>query len=144
MSRLAEGERANAELLAYLILGAAARKGGDSLLRPKVHFFLRGLDEMVVALDGQPRTPVKADLFLSLHDAKEQFGGRHDDALLPGADLPSCGQHFFENGPPTWSSHGERTTSFGASRTATPPRTTTAGQRLVVPHAGRRPAPGWC
>ena len=50
--RLPEGERANAELLCYLVLGAAARKSGDSLLRPKVHFFLRGLDEMVVALDG--------------------------------------------------------------------------------------------
>ena len=52
MSRLAEGDKANAELLAYLVLGAAAQKGGESLLRPKVHFFLRGLDEMVVALDG--------------------------------------------------------------------------------------------
>ena len=42
MGRLPEGERANSELLCYLVLGAAARKNGDSLLRPKVHFFLRG------------------------------------------------------------------------------------------------------
>ena len=57
MGRLPEGDRANAELLAYLILGAAAQKGGESLLRPKVHFFLRGLDEMVVALDGTDGRP---------------------------------------------------------------------------------------
>ena len=95
MSRLAEGERASAELLAYLILGAAARKGGESLLRPKVHFFLRGLDEMVVALDGTEADP-KLHLFLSLHDAKERFGGRHDDAFLPVLTCRSCGQHFFE------------------------------------------------
>ena len=65
MSRLPEGDQANAELLAYLILGAAAQKGGESLLRPKVHFFLRGLDEMVVALDGTEADP-KLHLFLSL------------------------------------------------------------------------------
>ena len=87
MSRLAEGERANAELLAYLILGAAARKGGESLLRPKVHFFLRGLDEMVVALDGteadaqDPPVPV----------APRRQGAVRRPArrrLLPRADLP--------------------------------------------------------
>ena len=50
--RLPEGDLANAELLACLVFGAAALKGGESLLRPKVHFFLRGLDEMMVALDG--------------------------------------------------------------------------------------------
>ena len=95
MSRLSEGERATGELLAYLILGAAARKGGESLLRPKVHFFLRGLDEMVVALDGT-ESALKTYLFLSLHDAKERFGGRHDDAFLPVLTCRGCGQHFFE------------------------------------------------
>ena len=71
-----------AELLTYLMLGAAAQKGGESLLRPKVHFFLRGLDEMVVALGGEPSAP-KVDLFLSLSDAKERHAGRHDDAFFP-------------------------------------------------------------
>jgi hypothetical protein len=59
--RLAQGDQANAELLAYLILGAGAQKNGEALLRPKVHFFLRGLDEMVVALAGTDKTP-KAEL----------------------------------------------------------------------------------
>ncbi|WP_419555813.1 DEAD/DEAH box helicase [Planctellipticum variicoloris] len=93
--RLPEGDRANAELLCYLVLGAAARKDGDSLLRPKVHFFIRGLDEAVVALDGTSDEP-KQRLFLSLADAKEQFSGRHDDAFLSVLTCKSCGQHFLE------------------------------------------------
>ncbi|MCY2995079.1 MAG: DEAD/DEAH box helicase [Planctomycetota bacterium] len=127
--RLPEGDRANAELLCYLVLGAAAQKGGDSLLRPKVHFFIRGLDEMVVALDGgeQSRLDLRSDqtsrrldlrsyqdgledhptrdgleihptigLHLSLADAKEHYGSRHDDAFFPVLTCRSCGQHFFE------------------------------------------------
>ena len=95
MSRLPEGDEANAELLAYLILGAAAQKAGESLLRPKVHFFLRGLDEMVVALDGTDADP-RLHLFLSIHDAKEHYPGRQDDAFFPVLTCRSCGQHFFE------------------------------------------------
>ena len=93
--RLPEGDQANAELLACLVLGAAAQKGSESLLRPKVHFFLRGLDEMVVALDGTDAAPA-VKLFLSLADAKEQYGGRHDDAFFSVLTCRSCGQHFFE------------------------------------------------
>ena len=95
MDRLPEGDEANAELLAYLILGAAALKGGESLLRPKVHFFIRGLDEMVVALDGTPDAPT-ANVFLSLHDAKKHHETRRDDAFFPVMTCRSCGQHFFE------------------------------------------------
>lgn len=95
MGRMAQGDQANAELLAYLVLGAAAQKGGESLLRPKVHFFLRGLDEMVVALSGTPEAP-KAELFMSLSEGKEQHAGRHDDAFFPVLTCRSCGQHFFE------------------------------------------------
>ena len=93
--RLPEGDQANAELLACLVLGAAAQKGSESLLRPKVHFFLRGLDEMVVALDGTDASPA-IELFLSLADAKEAHGGRHDDAFFSVLTCRSCGQHFFE------------------------------------------------
>lgn len=93
--RLPEGDRASAELLSCLVLGAAAQKSGDSLLRPKVHFFIRGLDEMVVALDGTEAAPAMK-LFLSLAEAKEQYGGRHDDAFFPVLTCRSCGQHFFE------------------------------------------------
>src|SRR5215472_4486586 len=95
MGRMAQGDQANAELLAYLVLGAAAQKGGEALLRPKVHFFLRGLDEMVVALGGTDKAP-KADLFMSLSEGKKQHAGRHDDAFFPVLTCRSCGQHFFE------------------------------------------------
>jgi len=61
----------------------------------KVHFFIRGLDEMVVAFDGSATDP-KPELFLSLKEAKEKFGGRHDDSFFPVLTCKSCGQHFFE------------------------------------------------
>jgi ATP-dependent helicase YprA (DUF1998 family) len=96
MGRKPEGNDCSAELLCYLVLGAAARNGDESLLRPKVHFFLRGLDEMVVALNGTP-DDVDPRLYLSLHDAKEgEGGGRHDDSFLPVLTCRNCGQHFFE------------------------------------------------
>ena len=95
LGRLPEGDQANSELLCYLVLGAAARKGGDSLLRPKVHFFLRGLGGMVVALDGTDTEP-KMQLFLSLADGKEKFAGRHDDGFFSVLTCRNCGQHFFE------------------------------------------------
>jgi ATP-dependent helicase YprA (DUF1998 family) len=96
MGRKQEGDDCSAELLCYLVLGAAARNGDESLLRPKVHFFLRGLDEMVVALSGTP-DEVVPKLYLSLHDAKEgEGGGRHDDSFLPVLTCRNCGQHFFE------------------------------------------------
>ncbi len=93
--RLPEGERAIAELMAYLVLGAAAQKDGDSLMRPKVHFFIRGLDEMVVALDGTAVAP-ELKLFLSLADAKEKYVIRNDDSYFPVLTCRNCGQHFFE------------------------------------------------
>jgi ATP-dependent helicase YprA (DUF1998 family) len=95
MGRMPQGDKANAEMLCYLVLGAAAQKGGESLLRPKVHFFLRGLDEMVVALEGTAAAP-KMDLFLSLSEGKEGYPGRHDDAFFPVLTCRNCGQHFFE------------------------------------------------
>jgi ATP-dependent helicase YprA (DUF1998 family) len=95
IGRVPQGERANAELLAYLVLGAAARKGGESLLRPKVHFFLRGLDEMVVALEGAADSP-RLNVFLSLSEAKERHPGRRDDAFFPVLVCRNCGQHFVE------------------------------------------------
>lgn len=95
MGRMPQGEQANGELLAYLLLGAAALKGGESLLRPKVHFFIRGLDEMVVALAGTDKTP-NVELFMSLNDAKKTHAGRHDDAFFSVLTCRNCGQHFFE------------------------------------------------
>ena len=92
--RLPEGNEANSELLCYLVLGAAARKEGDSLLRPKVHFFIRGLDEAVVTFENQIDR-VSPRFFLSIAEGKQRFPGRHDDAFFPVLTC-KCGQHFFE------------------------------------------------
>src|SRR5260370_6084457 len=92
---MAQGDNADAELLAYLVLGAAGRKGEESLLRPKVHFFLRGLDEMVVALDSTETAPTMG-LYLSPSEAKEKHAGRRDDAFFPVLTCRRCGQHFLE------------------------------------------------
>jgi ATP-dependent helicase YprA (DUF1998 family) len=102
LGRKKEGNDCSAELLCYLVLGAAARNGDESLLRPKVHFFLRGLDEMVVALGSRynPKTEDATSsptLYLSLANAKEaEGGGRKDDSYLPVLTCRNCGQHFFE------------------------------------------------
>ena len=93
--RLKQGQRADGELLAYLLLGAAARRDGEALLRPKVHFFIRGLDEMTVALDGEPEN-LQVQLFMSLADARGTHPNRRDDAFLPVLTCRNCGQHFFE------------------------------------------------
>jgi len=95
LGRLPQGDSSTAELLAYLVLGAAARKGRESLLRPKVHFFLRGLDEMVVAVDGTPDTTTMG-VFLSPHDARATHPGRRDAAFFPVLVCRGCGQHFLE------------------------------------------------
>ncbi|MFH1737955.1 MAG: helicase-related protein [bacterium] len=93
--RLHQGDRATAELLTYLVLGAAAQDNDQPLLRPNVHFFVRGLDEMVVALDGDGET-TNPRLFMSIKDAKEEYADRRDDAFLPVLTCTGCGQHFFE------------------------------------------------
>lgn len=93
--RLPQGPEASAELLAYLTLGAAARHDDKPLLRPKVHLFVRGLDEMVVALD-EVESRCKPALFMSISDAREAYPNRRDDAFFPVLVCRSCGQHFFQ------------------------------------------------
>ena len=50
----------------------------------------------MVALSGT-QDATKADLFMSLSEAKEQHAGGHDDAFFPVLTCRSCGQHFFES-----------------------------------------------
>ena len=93
--RFAQGDQCSAEMLCYLALGAAAQQDGQSLIRPKVHFFIRGLDEMVSAFNGtaEETTP---ELFMSHKGATEEHADRHSDAFLPVLTCRTCGQHFFE------------------------------------------------
>lgn len=79
------------EILAWLALGAAARKDDRPLLRPVVHGFVRGLGGAVVTFpDGrsEPR------LWLSAEDERTAEGD--DQRLrLPVLACTSCGQHYF-------------------------------------------------
>ena len=89
-------DQAQGELLCYLSLGAAAEKDDNPLLRPKVHYFVRGLEGAVIHFE--PRNGSDAGfypkLYLSLSKALET------DALEPTSCPPvlvckNCGQHFF-------------------------------------------------
>jgi len=80
------------EVLAWLTLGAAARKAGRPLLRPVVHAFVRGVGGAVV---GFPEDGVGSRLWLSAADAHMDLG-ETKLALLPVLSCTTCGQHYFE------------------------------------------------
>jgi len=92
----AHSEAAQAELLCYLALGAAARLDGNPLMRPKLHYFVKGLEGAVAVLDGDPDAGgVRPRLYLSASDAQADFSDRLPSALLPLYVCSSCGQHYF-------------------------------------------------
>ncbi len=79
-----------AEILAWLTLGAAAQVDGRPLLRPVVHGFVRGISGAVVSFPeggGDPR------LWLAAEDEIEAEGG--DYAHFPVTTCTTCGQHYF-------------------------------------------------
>ncbi|MHB9112921.1 MAG: DEAD/DEAH box helicase [Thermoleophilia bacterium] len=84
-------EAAQAHLLTYLVLGAAAEKDGDPLLRPKVHYFIRGLEGVVATLDrtGHPK------LYFSGHEAQETEPDIGAGAIFQVFACKTCGQHYF-------------------------------------------------
>ncbi|MDP2182403.1 MAG: DEAD/DEAH box helicase [Actinomycetota bacterium] len=79
-----------AEILAWLTLGAAARHEGRPLLRPVVHGFVRGVSGAVVSFP-QDDTPA---LWLAAEDEIEAGGGERF-AHLPVLTCTTCGQHYF-------------------------------------------------
>lgn len=81
------------EVLAWLALGAASRRGGRPLLRPVLHGFLRGVGGAVVTFPAGTDGP---RLWLSSEDAAaadEASNGRH--ARLQVSTCTTCGQHYF-------------------------------------------------
>lgn len=80
-----------AEILAWLTLGAAARKDGRPLVRPVVHVYVRGISGAVVSFpdEGEPR------LWLAAEDEIEAGGGEHQYAHFPVTTCTTCGQHYF-------------------------------------------------
>jgi len=102
-----------AEILAWLTLGAAARRDGRPLLRPVVHAFVRGISGAVVTFpeldagreddsregrgddeDGSGTDAYDARLWLAAEDEIEQVGvGKY--AHLSVLTCTSCGQHYY-------------------------------------------------
>jgi len=86
-------ETTTAEVLAYLALGAFARRGDVPLLRPKLHVFVRGLEGAVATFDGDPPEPTlwfSAGEALATGDVERQ-----PTAVFPLSVCRTCGQHYF-------------------------------------------------
>ena len=84
------------EVLAWLTLGAAARRDGRPLLRPVVHGFVRGIGGAVVSFPDNADGP---RLWLAAED-EEASGlgpehGRATSARFPVTTCTTCGQHYF-------------------------------------------------
>ncbi len=81
-----------AELLAWLTLGAAARRDGRPLVRPVVHGFIRGISGAVVSF---PRASAGPRLWLAAEDEVEAEAGGEKHAHFPVTTCSTCGQHYF-------------------------------------------------
>ena len=82
-----------AEILAWLTLGAAARRDGRPLLRPVVHGFVRGIGGAVVSFPKEregPRLRLAAEDDHATEDNDERL------AQFPVATCTVCGQHYYE------------------------------------------------
>ena len=82
-----------AEILAWLTLGAAARSGGRPLLRPVLHLFARGIGGAVVSFPDDSNEP---KLWLAAEDIAEGKGKDPGIAHFPLLTCTTCGQHYFE------------------------------------------------
>ncbi|OIP92909.1 MAG: hypothetical protein COS57_10465 [Syntrophobacterales bacterium CG03_land_8_20_14_0_80_58_14] len=81
-----------AEILAWLTLGAAARREGRPLVRPVVHGFVRGISGAVVTF---PESEPGPKLWLAAEDEIEAGGGENRNAHFPVTTCTTCGQHYF-------------------------------------------------
>lgn len=88
-------EKSISELICYLALGAVAQKKGNPLIRPKIHYFVKGLEGMVVAFE-KIKNDNKTLLYLSKAAALEKVSC-DEKAILPLYVCKTCGQHFFES-----------------------------------------------
>jgi len=81
-----------AEILAWLTLGAAAQKEARPLLRPVVHAFIRGISGAVVSFSQDTDEPL---LWLAAEDEIEAADGAKEAAHFPVTTCTTCGQHYF-------------------------------------------------
>ena len=83
---------AEAEILAWLALGAAARRDGRPLLRPVVHGFVRGIGGAVVTF---PEDASGARLWLAAEDDVRRDESGESHARFPVMTCTTCGQHYY-------------------------------------------------
>lgn len=89
-------DQAKGELLCYLALGAAAEFEDTPLMRPKVHYFIKGLEGAVITFVWQPQQgEFRAELHLSLADAMQRESVE-SAACPPLLVCKNCGQHYLE------------------------------------------------
>lgn len=81
-----------AEILAWLTLGAAARLEERPLLRPVVHTFVRGIGGAVVSF---PEGAQRARLRLSVNDDFRSVSRETQYAHFPVTTCTVCGQHYY-------------------------------------------------
>ena len=80
-----------AEILAWLTLGAAAQLEGRPLLRPVIHGFVRGISGAVASF---PDGAEDLRLWLAAEDEIEDAGGETQSAHFPVTTCTTCGQHY--------------------------------------------------
>lgn len=88
-------ETSQIELLSYLALGSFAEKEGNPLLRPKVHYFVKGLEGVVATFKkdecGKFYPKLNMNIDVAMKENEVQPTG-----CLPTLVCGNCGQHYFE------------------------------------------------
>lgn len=80
------------EIIAYLAMGAWVKKDGRPLLRPVIHGFIKGLDNVVVTFDGEPTL---SQLWLSPADASKAHPESDPRVALKLSSCTTCGHHYY-------------------------------------------------
>ena len=81
-----------AEILAWMTLGAAARHKGRPFLRPVIHGFVRGIGGAVVTF---PEAQRGARLWLAAKEASLPDSAHPSEARFPVTTCTVCGQHYY-------------------------------------------------
>ena len=121
-----------AEILAWLTLGAAARHDERPLLRPVIHGFVRGIGGAVVSF---PEDKPGARLWLTAKDDSHSDGSDERHAHLPVTTCTVCGQHYYIAFLKDFSFTGTRPGGGEASqygRYWEPLDNTNGGKRLIL------------
>lgn len=87
-------EVAKVELFSYLTLGAFSESNGNILLKPKVHYFIKGL-EGVVTTFNDTEDGIKPILSMNKDEAIKK-SKVNPEACFSTLVCNRCGQHYFE------------------------------------------------